>query len=239
MRQIILDTETTGLRVEEGHRLIELGCVEMYGRKLTGKHFHYYFNPGREIDAGALAVHGISNEFLKDKPLFGELAHDFIQFITDAELIIHNAPFDIGFLNNELFMLGQGYKSLYDYCSVIDTLPMARKIHVGQRNSLDALCKRYAIDNSKRDLHGALMDAHLLAQVYLSMTGGQGNFFDQINEHQNNPAARTEQTAKIMVDRNQLLVLNADESELEAHLNYLEKLNADGKCVWKGMVEEK
>src|SRR5437868_1561540 len=158
MRQIILDTETTGLRVEDGHRIIEIACLEMVNRKLTGEHYHQFVNPLREVEAAAMAVHGITNAFLTDKPIFSEIAKDLMKFIDGAELIIHNAPFDVSFLNNELFLSGQNYKTIAEYCSVIDTLSMARKLHPGQRNSLDALCKRYGVDNSKRDLHGALID---------------------------------------------------------------------------------
>src|SRR5579862_5605163 len=170
MRQIVLDTETTGLRTEDGHRLIEIGCIEMVNRRLTQTMFHHYVNPEREVEAGALAVHGITNQFLQDKPIFSKIARDFVDFIQGAELIIHNAPFDLSFLNHELGLTQLGFKTITDYCNVIDTLMIARQLHVGQRNSLDALCKRYGIDNSKRDLHGALVDCHLLAQVYLAMT---------------------------------------------------------------------
>lgn len=167
MRQIILDTETTGLEPEKGHRIIEIGAVELVNRRATGHHFHRYLNPDREIDAGARAVHGISNEDLLDKPRFAEVAAEFLAFISGAELVIHNAAFDIGFLENEL-----GH-SLAGHCTVLDTLTLAREMHPGQRNSLDALCKRYGVDNSHRELHGALLDARILADVYLAMTGGQ------------------------------------------------------------------
>lgn len=167
MRQIILDTETTGLEPEKGHRIIEIGAVELVNRRATGRHFHRYLNPGREIDAGARAVHGITNEDLADKPRFGEVAAELLAFISGAELVIHNAAFDIGFLENEL-----GH-SLAGLCTVLDTLTLAREMHPGQRNSLDALCKRYGVDNSHRELHGALLDARILADVYLAMTGGQ------------------------------------------------------------------
>ena len=159
MRQIVLDTETTGLEVSQGHRIIEIGCVELVGRKLTGNHYHQYINPQREIDQGAIEVHGITNDFLADKPLFARVAADFIEFVSGAELIIHNAPFDLGFLNNELQRLESGHAGLEDACAVIDTLVMARAKHPGQRNNLDALCQRYGVDNSQRDLHGALLDA--------------------------------------------------------------------------------
>lgn len=173
MRQIVLDTETTGLEVTQDHRIIEIGCVELISRKLTGNHYHQYINPEREIDEGAFAVHGISGEFLQTKPAFTQIADDFLEFVSGAELIIHNAPFDVGFINHELAKLGERYKSLDNYCVVVDTLALARKRHPGQKNNLDALCKRYAVDNSQRELHGALLDAEILADVYLAMTGGQ------------------------------------------------------------------
>jgi DNA polymerase III subunit epsilon len=175
MRQIVLDTETTGLDPAQGHRVIEIGCVELVDRKLTGRHLHLYINPEREVEAAALEVHGISNAFLADKPLFAAIADIFVEFVDGAELVIHNAPFDIGFLNHELALLERGYKTMTGYCSVLDTLAMARKKHPGQKNNLDALCKRYEVDNSQRDLHGALKDAEILADVYLMMTGGQSS----------------------------------------------------------------
>jgi DNA polymerase-3 subunit epsilon len=230
-RQVILDTETTGMRVEDGHRIIEIGCVEMINRKLTGNHFHYYINPQREVDPGAYAVHGISDEFLADKPFFLQIAKDLIDFIDGAELIIHNAPFDIAFLNHELGLTKQSWKNVGEYCRIVDTLPMARKMHVGQRNSLDALCKRYSIDNSKRELHGALMDANLLAQVYLAMTGGQGNFFDALTEKtsQTGNALQAETTAHV---NHKITVLQASTEETEEHDKYLQLLQKQGKCVW-------
>ena len=176
MRHIVLDTETTGIGAELGHRLIEVGCVELVDRKLTGNHFHTYLNPQRDVDEGAFRVHGISTEFLQDKSLFNEIAEQLLQFIDGAELIIHNAPFDVGFLNAEL-RRAHWPKALQDYCPILDTLVLARDKHPGQRNSLDALCKRYDVDNSNRQLHGALLDAELLAFVYLAMTGGQTNLF--------------------------------------------------------------
>lgn len=232
MRQIILDTETTGLQVEEGHRIIEIGCVEMIDRKLTGKHFHYYLNPEREVEAGALAVHGITNEFLSNKPLFNHVAAELMSFIQDAELIIHNAPFDIAFLNYELMLCRQNWKTITDYCRVTDTLQMARQLHVGQRNSLDALCKRYFVDNTKRDLHGALLDANLLAQVYLAMTGGQGSFFDALNEKQNASNTVEQTSSATSLEKHNLVVIKADEAELAEHAKYLELLAKQGKCVW-------
>ncbi len=173
MRQIVLDTETTGLEVSQGHRIIEIGCVELVNRKLTGNHYHQYINPQRDIDQGAIEVHGITNEYLADKPLFERVAAEFVEFVAGAELIIHNAPFDLGFLNSELQRLDSGYSPRKGSSQVIDTLVMARAKHPGQRNNLDALCQRYGVDNSQRDLHGALLDAEILADVYLAITGGQ------------------------------------------------------------------
>ena len=173
MRQIVLDTETTGLEVSLGHRIIEIGCVELVDRRVTGNHWHHYFNPEREVDSGAFEVHGIGNDFLQDKPHFAKLAGDFLDFVRGAELIIHNAPFDVGFLDRELSLLDQPPAPLAEYCEILDTLLLARQKHPGQKNNLDALCKRYEIDNSHRSLHGALLDARILGDVYLAMTGGQ------------------------------------------------------------------
>lgn len=226
MRQIVLDTETTGLHVEEGHRIIEIACLEMINRKITGEFYHQYINPDREVEAAAQAVHGISNDFLRDKPRFADIAPDFMEFVNGAELIIHNAPFDIAFLNNELMLTspGQMWKFITEYCSVIDTLQMARKMHSGQRNSLDALCKRYGVDNSKRDLHGALIDTDLLAQVYLAMTGGQGSFFDAMSESHHSQAKTEKTCINLPVQKHNLSILYASQEELAEHSRYLELL---------------
>ena len=173
MRQVVLDTETTGLETSQGHRIIEIGCVELIDRRITDRHWHFYINPEREIDAGAFAVHGISTEFLQDKPLFTDVAQDFVDYIKGAELVIHNAAFDVGFLDHEFAKLGGEDTRINSICTVLDTLVMARQKHPGQKNNLDALCRRYFIDNSQRSLHGALLDARILADVYLAMTGGQ------------------------------------------------------------------
>lgn len=224
MRQIILDTETTGLRTEDGHRIIEIGCVEMVDRRLTGKHYHKYINPQREVEKEAMAVHGITNEFLQDKPLFATLAEELMEFISGAELIIHNAPFDIGFLNYE-FMLTRGqWKQITHYCEVVDTLKLARQMFPGQRNSLDALCKRFGVDNTKRDLHGALLDSNLLAQVYLLMTGGQGSFFDSLNETQTQAVKNSESAQNIISSALDLLVLKATPEETLEHDAYMQLL---------------
>lgn len=231
MRQIILDTETTGLQTEEGHRIIEIGCIELINRKFTGKRYHQYINPERTIDEDALAVHGITQDFLQTKPVFQEVVDEFMQFISDAELIIHNAPFDVGFINYELSLSKKKWKPLTDYCRIIDTLSMARQLHVGQRNSLDALCKRYNVDNSQRDLHGALMDAHLLAQVYLAMTGGQGSLFDGAQSIETATQEIFEVHAAQTAARN-LLVVTATADELVLHEQKLQKMAEKGKCVW-------
>lgn len=223
MRQIILDTETTGLLTKDNHRIIEIGCIELVNRKFTGKRYHQYINPQRPVDEGALEVHGLSNQFLDDKPLFNDIVEEFMAFIDGAELIIHNAPFDVGFINYELSLAKKKWKTVADYCRIIDTLVLARQLHVGQRNSLDALCKRYKIDNSTRDLHGALLDSHLLAQVYLAMTGGQGSLFDdmKISELEE----RVIQNASPSVKKHRkLVVLNATPDELVAHESKLKEM---------------
>lgn len=174
IRSVVLDTETTGMPVTDNHRIIEIGCVELMGRRLTGRHFHVYLQPDRDSDEGAIGVHGITDEFLKGKPRFAEVADEFFEFINGAQLIIHNAAFDVGFINNEFALMGQSDRAdISQHCSILDTLMMARERHPGQRNSLDALCKRYGVDNSGRELHGALLDSEILADVYLTMTGGQ------------------------------------------------------------------
>ncbi|HLB42155.1 MAG TPA: DNA polymerase III subunit epsilon [Gammaproteobacteria bacterium] len=239
MRQIVLDTETTGIRVEDGHRIIEIGCLELVNRKLTGTHFHCYINPERDVEPGALAVHGITNEFLKDKPTFDTIVNGFIDFISGDELIIHNAPFDLAFIDYEFSLMQGGVKKLIDHCRVIDTLQMARKLHVGQRNSLDALCKRYGVDRSKRNFHGALLDAYLLAQVYLMMTGGQGSFFDSLSENrtEDNPKQSKQSTA-IANQTYRLTVLQANSIEIAEHEQYLERMKESGKCLWVDVFEK-
>lgn len=232
MRQIVLDTETTGLEPKQGHRIIEIGCVEIINRRKTNKHYHQYINPDREIDEGAYNVHGISNEFLADKPRFKQIAQEFINFIRDSELIIHNAPFDVGFLDHELRKLGIKWGKIEHFCTVTDTLTMAREKHPGQKNNLDVLCKRYEIDNSKRDLHGALLDAQILSDVYLAMTGGQealalGSMEEEEAAEQNAIKLNNE-------NRKPLPIIQPSEEELVAHEKYLEVLRekSGGKCVW-------
>lgn len=233
MRQIILDTETTGLEPAQGHRIIEIGCVELSNRRRTAKQFHQYLQPDRAIDAGAMEVHGITNEFLVDKPRFADVAAEFIEFVKGAELVIHNAAFDVGFINHELALLGSRWGVLADYCTVLDTLALARQLHPGQRNSLDALCKRYSIDNSQRQWHGALLDAEILTDVYLSMTGGQVTL-DLLNEPSVAVAAnplRVVSTAVTSVTK----VICANEVELTAHQQRLATIEKEsgGNCLWK------
>lgn len=228
-RQVILDTETTGISVDQGHRIIEIGCVEMIDRKVTDERFHCYLNPQRDVDDGAFAVHGISSASLQDKPLFSEKASKFIDFVRDAELIIHNAPFDVGFINNELQLSGQDWQPLTKYCRILDTLPLARKLHVGMRNNLDALCKRYSINNAHREYHGALLDAYLLAQVYLAMTKGQRSFLDERN--QSTQATSQQRMAAIDPLRHKL-VLKVTDEEQRLHEEYLQKMAKQGKCLW-------
>jgi DNA polymerase-3 subunit epsilon len=233
MRQVVLDTETTGLEVEQQHRIIEIGCVELLNRRLTGRSFHQYLNPQRDIDQGAQQVHGITREKLANAPAFADICAEFLDFIRDAELIIHNAPFDIAFLNAELARLGAA-QTIHDVCRVLDTLALAKQMHPGQRNSLDALCKRYSIDNSHREYHGALLDARILAEVYLAMTGGQailtlGAESDTARSRARPGAPpRTSAAARIAV-------VNAGEAELTAHEHVLGLLDkaSGGKTVWR------
>lgn len=232
MRQVVLDTETTGLDPLQGHRIIEIGCREIINRRLTERYFHHYLQPDQTIDPGAQEVHGISNEFLADKPRFGDIAADLIHFLRDAEVIIHNAPFDVGFIDHELKRLGGGWGRLQDYCTILDTLLLARQRHPGQKNSLDALCKRYKVDNSQRDLHGALLDAEILADLYLTMTGGQVSLeFTHLNgetqSDRNIPRAVTHATPR--------RVVRATAAELAAHRDRLEEIDmaSQGRCIWK------
>ncbi len=222
MRQIVLDTETTGLETSQGHRIIEIGCVEMINRRVTDNHWHHYINPDREVDEGAYNVHGISTEFLQDKPRFNELAEDFRAYIDGAELIIHNAPFDIGFLDHEFDLLAGAVKTVRDYCTVQDTLVMARQKHPGQKNNLDALCKRYGIDNSHRTVHGALLDARILADVYLAMTGGQTTLGLDVEGSTRKVASeqRTLQSAPL----GPLALFEPDSEDLRANQEYVEFL---------------
>jgi DNA polymerase-3 subunit epsilon len=232
MRQIVLDTETTGLDPAQGHRVIEIGCVELVDRRLTGNNFHQYLRPDREIDPGAVEVHGITNEFLADKPRFEDVVEDLMAYLGGAELVIHNAPFDVGFLDAELARVG-GWGGLGDHCGVTDTLSLARAKHPGQRNSLDALCGRYQIDNSQREKHGALLDAEILAEVFLAMTGGQVGLSLE-------PVATRDSTGDGAVERRhrrpgELLVVSASAAELAAHEARLAALDksSDGQTLWR------
>jgi DNA polymerase III subunit epsilon len=234
MRQIFLDTETTGLDPAQGHRVIEIAAVEVINRRLTNNHFHVYLNPDREIDLGAQQVHGITLEFLQDKPRFPDIVGDFLDFIADGELIIHNAPFDVGFLDHELGLLD--IPGIRQACGgIVDTLRMAKDLRPGQRNNLDALCRHYGIDNSSRTLHGALLDAELLADVYLAMTRGQESLMMDIAEQR-----QAEGNASGSGRAAPLLVLSAGEDELEAHRAYLAGLDkaAGGSCMWNRLLPE-
>lgn len=228
-RLIVLDTETTGLSPQDGHRIIEIGCVELIKRRLTGNRFHTYINPDRAIDDGAIAVHGITNEFLQDKPYFAGIADEFIDFIRGAELVIHNAPFDVSFINHEFAKLSLG--AVKDYSKVFDTLAYARKKHAGQRNSLDALCKRYGIDNSHRDLHGALLDAEILADVFLLMTGGQFSLLDNPPEVEN--ATAHKDVKRLLTDRPALKIIPCNDEDLQQHQQRLAAIEkVSGNCLW-------
>jgi DNA polymerase III subunit epsilon len=232
MRQIVLDTETTGLEVRQGHRLIEIACVEMIERRPTGRHYQTYLNPDRAIDEGAKQVTGIEDEFLLDKPHFADVVDEFLAFIDGAEVIIHNATFDVGFINAELARLGESFGRLEDRCSVLDTLMMARERYPGQRNSLDALCKRLGVDNSARDLHGGLIDAQLLADVYLAMTSGQVVLDLGFEGAQEQGVSVT--LAPVVLDRRPR-VLRADAEEIAAHEKRLDSLDksAGGASIWR------
>ncbi len=229
-RQIVLDTETTGLEPSQGHRIIEIGCVEMINRRITSNHWHYYLNPDRQVEQGAFEVHGISDDFLQDKPRFHELVDSFLEYIDGAELIIHNAPFDVGFLNHEIALLDEPKPAIADVCCILDTLVMARQKHPGQKNNLDALCKRYEIDNSKRTLHGALLDSEILAEVYLLMTGGQTALTLEAEEEHTGDDNTVELSASKLKE---LRIWSAEESDLEKHRDYLNLLQEKaGKCAW-------
>ena len=229
MRQIALDTETTGINTADGHRVIEIGCVEIENRRITGREYHCYLNPEREIDEGAARVHGLTLDKLRDKPLFNEIAEEFLDFIGNSELVIHNAKFDVGFLDSELSIINHDIKSIEKHALVLDTLALARQMHPGKKNSLDALCNRYMIDRSMRQVHGALIDADLLAKVYLAMTGGQDTF-DLEEVSKNDPS-----TQKMESTRNHLsqILREASKDELQAHEKFLDKMSKDKTCLWR------
>lgn len=238
-RLVVLDTETTGMPVSDGHRIIEIGCVEVIGRRLTGRNFHVYLQPDRESDEGAIGVHGITDSFLLDKPRFSEVADEFFEFIQGAQLIIHNAAFDVGFINNEFALAGQHDRAdISRHCTILDTLMMARARHPGQRNSLDALCKRYGIDNSGRELHGALLDSELLADVYLSMTGGQTTLSlagEGADGDEDGQASVGSEIRRLPANRQPGRIVRATHDELEAHLARLEAVAkaAGGPALWQ------
>ena len=230
MRQIVLDTETTGIDPNDGHRIIEIGCVEVVERELTGRNYHVYINPEREVEAEAITVHGITNEFLADKPVFADIADEFFEFIKGAELVIHNAAFDIGFMDAEFARLKPVRKTA-DHCGVVDSLAIARTKHPGQKNSLDALCKRYGVDNSNRELHGALLDAEILADVYLLMTGGQTAL--SLDSGSTDGGA-TGGIRRLPADRPRLAVVSASEDEASAHDEFLSMLEKQsGQSLWR------
>jgi DNA polymerase III subunit epsilon len=234
MRQIILDTETTGLASEEGHRIIEIGAVELVERRFTGNIFHRYLNPERKVEAGALLVHGLNNDFLADKPVFANVFDELIKFIFGAELIIHNAPFDVGFLNYEFKLIDPKAKLVEHYATIFDTLSFARKKHPGKKNSLDALCKRYSVDNTKRELHGALLDAYLLAEVYLMMTSGQKSLFEDNAVDQRigkSPSVSQRGQEKKLVGN----IIQPSAEEDAAHKSMLEVIRkiSQGKVIWE------
>ena len=235
-RQVVLDTETTGMNQDGGpvylnHKIIEIGCVELINRRPTGRHYHVYINPGRPVDEEAYQVHGISDEFLADKPTFSEVCDEFLDFIKGAELVIHNAPFDVGFMDYEFDLLGKGLPKTADICGILDSLELAKKLHPGQRNNLDVLCKRYGIDNSNRVLHGALLDAEILADVYLAMSGGQTSLKLVIaGEGEQGDVA----LGKITRQRSPLMVIRASEQELGEHESRLDLVNdKGGSCLWR------
>ncbi len=230
MRQIVLDTETTGLATSQGHRIIEIGCIEIMNRRFTGREYHSFLNPERDIDEGAEAVHGISRAELESQPRFSDIADEFLEFIKDGELIIHNADFDVGFLEYELMLMKHPQAKISEHATVLDTLSLARRLHPGQRNSLDALCKRYDVDASRRDVHGALIDAELLAKVYLAMTGGQAALSLDQEVVKSTTASVDNQTPGSEMN---LVVIHANEEENAAHEALLEKMRASGECVWR------
>ncbi|NOX70749.1 MAG: DNA polymerase III subunit epsilon [Gammaproteobacteria bacterium] len=232
MRQIVLDTETTGLSTAQGHRIIEVGCIELVNRRFTGREYHRFINPERDIDEGAQRVHGISRADLEGQPRFADIAEELLEFLRDAELIIHNADFDVGFLEHELRLMKHPKANINDHATVLDTLGLARELHPGQRNSLDALCKRYEVDSSKRDVHGALIDAELLALVYLAMTGGQ----TALSLDEDESLASTDNGEAVAAERRadlKLVITRASEEELVAHEDLLDKIADSGRCVWR------
>ena len=237
MRQIVLDTETTGLSTAQGHRVIEIGCVELINRRMTGREYHRFLNPERDIDEGAERVHGISRADLEGQPRFADIADELLEFLKDSELVIHNAEFDVGFLEHELQLMAHPRPEIANHALVLDTLTLAREMHPGQRNSLDALCKRYDVDASRRDVHGALIDAELLARVYLAMTGGQTAL--SLDEEDSDQVAFGEESL-VRPRRNDLdlIVLRAKDEELAAHEAMLDKMQANGACAFRNIADD-
>lgn len=236
MRQIVLDTETTGLSIGQGHRIIEIGCLELVNRRLTGREYHRFLNPERDIDDGAERVHGITNADLEGQPRFADIAEELIDFLRNSELVIHNAEFDVGFIEYELQLMNHPQPQIAQHATVLDTLSLARKMHPGQRNSLDALCKRYAVDASKREVHGALIDAELLARVYLAMTGGQAalSLDEEVAD-----VSRVNNDAETAARRPglNLTVVTANAAETAAHEAMLDKMRKAGTCLWEEASE--
>ena len=237
-RQIVLDTETTGLEHRQGHRIIEIGCVEVINRKLTGNNYQVYLNPEREIEQGAIEVHGITNEFLLDKPRFSDIYEKLIDYLRGGELIIHNAPFDIGFLDAELAKIAEPTPTMNDICTVHDTLVQARKMFPGQKNDLDSLCKRYELDNSHRELHGALLDAEILADVYLMMTGGQTALSLEADSDSDNQLGQEQESVDL--SDLALALVEPEADELKRHTEWLMQLDkkVDGQCVWSRLNDK-
>ncbi len=235
MRQIVLDTETTGIDPKQGHRIVEIGCVEVIDRKLTSQHYHQYINPDRVVEQEVIDVHGITNEFLADKPQFHQIAQAFLDFVKGAELVIHNAPFDVGFIDHEFRLLDPSFGSITDYCSVVDTLALAREKHPGQKNNLDALCKRYFVDNSSRVLHGALLDSEILADVYLLMTGGQTSLGLGSGQQDSDSGGGGSSIRRLSQERRLTPVIAASAEELAAHEQALDAVakSSGGDVLWR------
>jgi DNA polymerase-3 subunit epsilon len=235
-RQIVLDTETTGLSPAQGHRIIEIGCIELVNRRMTGREYHQFIDPERDIDEGAERVHGISRADLIGQPRFADIVEEFLEFIRDGELVIHNADFDVGFLDHELRTIGHARPAISHHAQVLDTLSLARELHPGQRNSLDALCKRYEVDASRRDVHGALIDAELLARVYLAMTGGQTalSLSSEVTDESIDAAATVLRPRR---DDLTLVVIRASDEEAAEHDALLDRMQENGRCLWRELPD--
>ncbi|WP_163834448.1 DNA polymerase III subunit epsilon [Spartinivicinus ruber] len=239
MRTIVLDTETTGIDPKQGHRIIEIGCVELVNRKLTGNYYHQYINPQREVEQEAIDVHGITNDMLADKPVFDVIASEFFEFVKGAELVIHNAPFDVGFINHEFGLLANKNPGpIENYCRITDSLVLARSKHPGAKNNLDALCKRYGVDNSARTYHGALLDAEILADVYLLMTGGQTALALGGNSQNQDGEGGFSEIKRLPANRAPLPVIEASAEELAAHETKLDVIGKQGQCLWRELYSQ-